>query len=263
LNLGAISLGGDVDNGIGGASNIVIEQNLMTDTIDGILFAPQSTTSSEDPGIDNVVIRNNIFLFPRVQGTYWAGRKGYVMFDRDYKIRNVSIYGNLFYGTQNRAGGLERQAIYIQNTSIDPINVTIKDNIFHRGAPDAALVKVEKPSVFPNLALDYNLYHCAGCSLVAVGSTGYSSLAALRAAYPGEEPSGVVGDPMLTNPPEDFHLTAASALAIDRGLNAPGVLDVDYEGRPRPQGASTDIGPYEFAGGAPAAPLAPILLPPE
>jgi hypothetical protein len=236
---------------------------VIEDTINGIFLSEQSTTGDLDPGIDGVIIRNNIFRNPRVQQTYWLGQKGYVMFKRDYKIRNVSIYGNLFYDLVNRDGGVIRTAVYVQNPSVDPVNVSVKNNIFHRSAPDAPMVMVERDSVFQNLTLDHNLYDCAGCALVSVGSTGYTSLAALHASYPALEAAGVVGDPMFAGAPGDLHLSSASTLAIDRGASAPGLLDVDHDGRPRPQGGGVDIGPYESAGGAPAAPLAPILLPAE
>lgn len=47
----------------------------------------------------------------------------------------------------------------------------------------------------------------------------------------------------------DFHQNTTS-LCINTGVNIP-PLDLDYDGIARPQGTSTDIGPYEFIGGTP------------
>jgi hypothetical protein len=50
-------------------------------------------------------------------------------------------------------------------------------------------------------------------------------------------------DPVLVEAPLDFRLRAGSP-AIDAGQALAGVR-VDFDGRPRPQGARHDIGAYE------------------
>jgi len=47
----------------------------------------------------------------------------------------------------------------------------------------------------------------------------------------------------------DYHLKSGS-IAIDAGVNLPGLVDVDIEGRSRPQGSAWDIGAYEFTDSA-------------
>jgi len=50
----------------------------------------------------------------------------------------------------------------------------------------------------------------------------------------------------------DFHLTEASALAIDQGADLSGMVDDDFQGLPRPIDgddssiSERDIGPYEY-----------------
>ncbi len=102
--------------------------------------------------------------------------------------------------------------------------------------------------------LDHNLYHfpVQSQNLITVGNQNFNSLSTFRNQYPAHERNGQNGDPNFVNPPLDFHLSTASLLAIDRGVDLTGVVELDLDGRIRPQdgdgvgGAAYDIGPYEF-----------------
>lgn len=239
MNLGAISVGGDDS---GPVDNVVIERNLVYDTVDAITVKSQSGTQLQPS--TNIVIRNNIFHSNRGTAPIGGDYAGYVnVLD---PVEDVFVCNNLI---ANISDPNERN-LYIYAAS--PINLHIENNILMRTDTTRPMVEFPNASAMAGTNLDHNLYHYPGGDILRVEGTDYPTLAAFRIDYPYQEGAGVEGDPLLANPFTDFRLTAASALAIDAGAAQPGIVDDDFDGLLRPVdgdqsiSAEWDIGPYEY-----------------
>ncbi len=239
MNLGAISVGGD---DTGAIENVIIERNLIYDTVDAITVKSQSGTQI-DPS-RNIIIRNNIFHSNRGVAPIGGDYAGYVnVLD---PVEDVSLYNNLI---ANISDPNERN-LYIYATN--PVRLEIKNNIFMRSDLTRPMVEFPNASAFAGTDLDFNLYHFPAGIILEVEGTNYTDLGGFRLDHPAQEGDGQEGDPQLMDPFTDFHLTAASVLAIDSGAHLTGVVDDDFQGLPRPTDgdhSSTsewDIGPYEY-----------------
>lgn len=226
-----IHVGGDEG---GGTKNVIIEGNVLYNTPQGIEIKSESgiqTALSE-----NIIIRNNILPAP-------------IILSNTCPVKDVFIYNNLVYSST------AHNALMFFMT-VNPINVQIKNNIFFNTRPNNShiLVNVVSSSGLSGVIMDHNLYYFPVASgiLMRVNNINYSSLNNFRTAYPNQEINGQHGNPNFVNAPVDFHLTAMSALAIDKGADMSGLVDIDVEGRMRPvdgdgvSGAAYDIGPYEY-----------------
>ena len=239
MNLGAISVGGD---DTGAIENIVIERNLIYDTVDAITVKSQSGTQV-DPS-RNIIIRNNIFHSNRGVAPIGGDYAGYVnVLD---PVEDVFLYNNLI---ANISDPNERN-LYIYAAS--PVNLEINNNIFMRTDLTRPMVEFPNASAFAGTNLDFNLYHYPAGIILKVEGTNYTDLGDFRLDYPAQEGDGREGDPQLMDPFIDFHLTAASVLVIDTGADLTGMVDDDFAGLSRPidgDHSSTpewDIGPYEY-----------------
>lgn len=226
-----IHLGGDEG---GGMRNVIIEGNILYNAPQGLRIASES--GNQRLLTENVMVRNN--LFPAM-----------VQISSNGPVKDIYFFNNLFHSTNNQPTLLICQAI-------QPINVQIRNNIFYKITPQAghSLITFQASSGLSGVMLDHNLYHfpVQSQNLITVGNQNFSSLSTFRNHYPAHERNGQNGNPNFVNPPLDFHLSAASSLAIDRGVDLTGVVEWDLDGRIRPQdgdgkgGAAFDIGPYEF-----------------
>ncbi|NVK05519.1 MAG: fibronectin type III domain-containing protein [Flavobacteriia bacterium] len=91
---------------------------------------------------------------------------------------------------------------------------------------------------------DYNLYHRTSAGSLVEWPGAYADLAALQAAYPGENQNSLSGDPLFLSP-TDLHLTGA--LANDVGDNSVGVnVDIDGDARPQTPSTTVDMGADEY-----------------
>ena len=240
MNLGAISVGGDDS---GPVDNVVIERNLVYDTVDAITVKSQSGTQLQPS--TNIVIRNNIFHSNRGTAPIGGDYAGYVnVLD---PVENVFVCNNLI---ANISDPNERN-LYIYAAS--PVNLHIENNILMRTDTTRPMVEIPYASTMAGTNLDHNLYHYPGGDILRVEGTDYPTLAVFRIDYPFQEAGGVEGDPLLASPFADFRLTTASTLAIDTGAALPGTVDDDFDTLVRPidgdgnGSAEWDIGPYEFA----------------
>ncbi len=242
MNLGAISVGGDDS---GPVDNVIIERNLVYDTVDAITVKSQSGTQLLPS--TNIIIRNNIFHSNRGTAPIGGDYAGYVnVLD---PVEDVSLCNNLIV---NISDPNERN-LYIY--AANPANLQIKNNIFMRTDATRPMVEFPDASSLAGTDLDHNLYHYPGGDILRVDGTDYQNLAAFRLDHPSQEAGGVEGDPILAGPFTDFHLTITSELAIDTGAPMPITVDGDFDGLARPidgdliGSAEWDIGPYEYSPG--------------
>jgi parallel beta-helix repeat protein len=242
MNLGAISVGGDDS---GPVDNVIIERNLVYDTVDAITVKSQSGTQLLPS--TNIIIRNNIFHSNRGTAPIGGDYAGYVnVLD---PVEDVSLCNNLIV---NISDPNERN-LYIY--AANPANLQIKNNIFMRTDATRPMVEFPDASSLAATDLDHNLYHYPGGEILRVDGTDYQNLAAFRLDHPSQEAGGVEGDPILAGPFTDFHLTITSELAIDTGAPMPITVDGDFDGLGRPIDgdlsgvAEWDIGPYEYSPG--------------
>ncbi len=242
MNLGAISVGGDDS---GPVDNVIIERNLIYDTVDAITVKSQSGTQIQPS--TNIVIRNNIFHSNRGTAPIGGDYAGYVnVLD---PVEDVFVCNNLIV---NISDPNERN-LYIYAAS--PTNLHIKNNILMRTDTTRPMVEFPDASAVAGTDLDHNLYHYPGGDILRVAGVDYQTLSAFRIDYPFQEVAGVEGDPLFADPFDDFRLTAASGLAIDAGAAMPGTVDDDFDGLARPvdgDGGGTaewDIGPHEYSPG--------------
>jgi uncharacterized protein (TIGR03437 family) len=168
--------------------------------------------------IENVTIRNNVFTGNNHAGMVVQGNS-----------RDIRIYNNTFY--QNG-----RQAIYLASEARLQ-QVDLRNNLFYQSSNSACrndcawfpLAHVFAGEAAGNVTISGNSYHPG--SPVILGRT---------------DSRAVTGDvQFLDAPGGDFHLLSGSA-PIDRG-SAIAAVPTDLDGRARPQGASYDIGAFEFA----------------
>jgi parallel beta-helix repeat protein len=179
-----------------------------------------------DHGIDNLNAPNNIIVGNTVQGNHTAG---------------INFEGN---SAPASSGATIMNNISVDN-GINPITGQ-KSNI-----------RVDARSV-PGTTMDYNLVYLsgAGTSVIQWNGTNYSTLAAFKAAVPGQEVHGIQADPLFvspvpyaTRPPAlvvgNFHIHAGSPAIDSANSSAPWESALDLDGNPRvddPAATNSGIG---------------------
>jgi len=167
-------------------------------------------------------------------------------------LENVRVYNNVVY--DNRYVGLEiaNWGAPVPSRPID--GVEILNNTLHGNGwggwggcilvddPDATGVVIRNNVCSQNAS--FQVVVSPGVPMPVVDHN-------LIWSFVGEEPGEIRGSAVVEAAPSfvnaaagDFHLTAGSP-AIDQGspIAAPAL---DYDGGPRPQGAATDLGAFEF-----------------
>jgi len=125
-----------------------------------------------------------------------------------------SIFNNTIYGN---SGGLY-QGVGIKIEVLQGVSAVVRNNISYNNTTDWCPVDNNGLCQYsgPNVTQDHNLFGA---------------------------------NPQFKDPAsKDFHLTASSTAAIDRGMTV-STVSTDMGGMPRPQDAAYDIGAFEFSAG--------------
>lgn len=144
---------------------------------------------------------------------------------------NVKIWNNVIAPT-NRTGKL----IWLR---ADLSNIEIKNNIFDVRATSQQI----GGTISSDIVIDHNCYHASNASQDVINGMSFS-----EAQSSTVEPNGFYADPQFMNSsvtqPDHFKLQSSSP-CMDNGTSV--VIEEDYWGSPRPQGAEIDMGVYESA----------------
>jgi parallel beta-helix repeat protein len=151
-----------------------------------------------------------------------------------YNYSNVTVFNNTIYNS-------DRAGFYVGSSVAEN---TANNNVFRNNLVHTSAQWLARHVGANNTTLDNNLYYPDGASALRwenrnVNFAGWQTRS-------GQDPNGLAVNPQLENPPAlDFRLKAGSP-AIDAGLAVPPDPD-DIVDIPRPQGATVDIGAYEYA----------------
>jgi hypothetical protein len=224
-----------------------------TDTRGGVIFV------SREGGTDGKYTGDT-----RIHDNYFRdGNMDFIYIGDGTPIGDVWVYNNVFRGGTSTNGGITLYA----GTN----NAYFYNNTFYRiGPPDLPMIWATgtAQAVFKN-----NIWHgWPGQAFFAIetywGAT-FNSECDLYYDPNGSTPppsgasiavrSAVAGNPGFVDPASnDFHLLAISP-AVGAGTAAVGAMVTrDYDGNPRPQGVSFDVGAYQYLSDAPAG--APAVL---
>jgi hypothetical protein len=196
------------------AQNIIFEQNYCENLNDGMFVF------MIDGGSNHIIIRNNIFLATGGIDAFASGRADYLY-----------IYNNLW------AGSGSSYSYGVALLLKDVPHAIIKNNIMYNQHYDTILISGSTAGIDIGFNLAYNSNGSAAHCIDFGGSCKTSNHDIWNVS------------PQFVNPSTgDYHLKSNSP-----AINAGETVDVtnDYEGNPRPQGSSYDIGVYEYTG-APA-----------
>jgi parallel beta-helix repeat protein len=226
-----IHVGGDEGSG---TKNVIIEGNHIYNSPQGIEIKSESGIQTQLS--ENILIKNNIL-------------PAQLIISNSCPVKDIFIFNNLIHSTNN-----QNALLYLN--SPNPVNLQVKNNIFYKTTANTnhALLTVLATSGLNGITLNNNLYYFPSASgnIIRIGNANYTTLSAFRTAFPTQELNAQQGNPNFVSAPGDFHLTAASILAIDKGADLSTQVDTDIEGRERPldgdgiNGTAWDIGPYEF-----------------
>ena len=229
------------------------------------------TYSNEDSGITNYTGSSGNFVIGNL--TYGNG---------DHGIDNLNSPSNILIGNTvqgNHTAGINFEGSSAPASSGATImnNISV-DNGINPITGQKSNIRVDARSV-SGTSMDYNLVYLsgAGTSVIQWNGINYATLAAFKAAVPGQEVHGLQAAPLFiapvayaTRPPAvvvgDFHIQAGSPAIDSAYANAPSEPLLDLDGNARIDDPTTsntgagaraydDRGVYEFqpAGGAPTA----------
>jgi hypothetical protein len=186
--------------------------------------------------LTNDIFRQNLVT----TSTNWGWGYGGIM---NWYAGGVKIWGNTLSSASAAANG----AINFQGTAQQTQGGSIKSNIITQGTGNGICA-----TDLASIAEDSN-------NLVYLSNNGnpYASGASCNTTYSlaqyqsmtGKGQNSLSGNPQFKSA-SDFHLNSGSS-AIDHGANVG--LNTDLDGLTRPNGASYDIGAYEYGGVSPTA----------
>ncbi len=120
-----------------------------------------------------------------------------------------------------------------------PLRSNIAHNTFVGGAGIACNQTATSLRMF-----DSNIFYNVPAISAPIGCQYQYNLSAPNAGLPGT--GNITGDPMFKDAPyDDFHLKPGSA-AIDAANPTDALTGHDFDGTPRPKGARSDIGAFEY-----------------
>lgn len=145
-----------------------------------------------------------------------------------------TVYNNTLYNIQNTALQIGSDPV-VANTGN-----TIKNNIIYSTGNWVILIG---PTVSATQTFNNNIYWpgSSGTSKYYWKGTGYNFTN--WKIQSGADTNSSEADPLLVNPPTDFHLQSSSP-AINTGVDVG--LTTDYAGSSVPQGSAPDMGAYEY-----------------
>ncbi len=192
-------------------------------------------------GLENPVVYNNV-----IYNNHFA--QGIALFQQDGAIatQGAKIYNNTIIVPSDGRWGI------LVNVGSNP-NTDILNNIILNFHAWRGCISVEDQSQFSS---DYNIVNDK-MSNMGDGST--ISFAAWQALGLGA--NSMLADPInqiFNDPGNDDYSLLTNSQAIDSGSGSVNsIVNVDFEGNPRPQGSTYDIGAYEYL-----APLSVDILDP-
>jgi hypothetical protein len=217
----------------------------------GVIFVSrEGGTTGKYTG--NTTIHNNYFR---------DGNMDFIYVGDSTPIGDVTVYNNVFRGGTSINGGI---TLYAGTT-----NAFFYNNTFYEtGAANQPMIWATGTAraVFKN-----NIWHSrSGQRFFLLESWQGATINSERDLFfnPGGSttpPSGtnitvtgaVTANPMFVNPSANDYRLLPGSPAIDAGTAAvAGVVSRDYDGNPRPQGVTPDIGAFEFLSGTPAVVVA-------
>lgn len=170
------------------------------------------------------------------------------------KWDDIVIANNTFY---NLVGSCYRGSV--NNTNLGVTNLVFLNNICHVAA-GGDYTDITTQSGHPitwasSSAWDYNAYGTGSLgfpNIVNLEGTAYT-LTQLRALSPARETNGKTGNPTFVNTGTgDYHLSASDTVARGAGVDLTATyswLTIDKDGVARPNGASWDLGAYQYDAG--------------
>jgi hypothetical protein len=219
---------------IDGGTRIVIERNRVHHVDIGIELASEHSGRTTS----YTTARNNLVYLNNSAGISLGGYDGTVGGTDHCTVAN----NTLFRDDQAQTGAGELQIQYHATNNL------VANNIFHATTQGVLLYAYTGDTPAP-ASLDYNLYFSdagsAGSTWTWLG-TDYTTFSAYRAASLQDAHAQFADPKFVSLSTPDLHAQAGSPAidaGSDYGVNVVGTLDFDV--RPRIQGAAIDIGPYE------------------
>jgi parallel beta-helix repeat protein len=153
---------------------------------------------------------------------------------------NINIYNNIIYNLVTYDHGINVTSYHTSGSTPTFSNIAIFNNTLHSIVGGGVNIEAGSGIVVSNNILSNTGSY--GVKMTPAGQTSNNLFYGISASGT----NAVTGDPAFANAvANDFHLQSNS-LAIDHGTsnNAP-TMDIDLQ--PRPQGASVDMGAYEYS----------------
>ncbi|MFA5047421.1 MAG: right-handed parallel beta-helix repeat-containing protein [Patescibacteria group bacterium] len=243
------------------SSNCIIEKNTSYNSNHHAIDMKGGTVTLPTYIGDNIIRYNKVYLTPaKIAEERALGRQtnGIYLLDMPPNVanlRNVKVYGNIIYDIANSIGlgidGADLNNIEIYNNTISGCRnslglnniigtAKIKNNLLTSDSPNSifslgATTTYTIAQLTAGKEVDHNIYSSAPNRW---GNYAFQQY--------GWDTSSTVGNANLSNlTNKDFHLTASSLLAINKGVGVG--LTTDFDGTsPYPQGSAPDIGAYEY-----------------
>jgi parallel beta-helix repeat protein len=234
------------------------------------------TYANEDTGLQFYSSTNNNFIIGNL--TYGNGDHGIDISNSPYN----TVVGNTVQG--NHTSGINLEGSGTPGSSGTKVmnNVSV-DNGINPITGQKSNIRVDASSV-PGTIIDYDLVYLTSSGTVQIQWNGinYSTLAAFKAAVPGQEVHGLQGDPQFIAPVlpagrpaavvvGDYHVKAGSPVIDSANADAPSEPLLDLDGNVRVDDPATsdtgagvrtydDRGAFEFqpASGVPTATPQPV-----